>query len=106
MPAPGKRPDEPGPCDLVGAGAPWPTRTGLGVFAARGRRAGGQPRDPARPGSVRGLGRSPATGPASLPRGPGASRSWRWRSASRGRGRDRAERVGVSMAAECERPSR
>ena len=49
MPVPGKRPDEPGePYDLVGAGALWPIRAGLGVFAARRRRGWGSTRDSAR----------------------------------------------------------
>ena len=86
MSASGKRPDElrrrairltPGR-----PGRPGPAR---GVFAARGRRAGGRPRGPARPGSVRGFGSvagdrpgtttegARRTGePASGVRGPGA----------------------------------
>ena len=57
MPAPGKRPDEPGSRAIrLTPGRPGRPGPARGVFAARGRRAGGRPRDPARPGSARGFG--------------------------------------------------
>ena len=81
-PHPGSAPMSRGPRDPVDAGAPWPTRTGLGGVC--GAWATG-----------------PGAGPAPPPRGPGAPGSRR-----RGGGRDRAERVGLSIATQCERPSR
>ena len=87
MPAPGKYPDElrrrairltpdalacPGPAR--GCLRRVGDELGAGPEALRGR-------DPAG-----GLGRSPGTGPAPPPRGPGAPGSRRWRSAGRGRG--------------------
>ena len=57
MPAPGKRPDELGNRAIrLTPGRPGRPGPAWGVFAARGRRAGGRPRDPARPGSARGFG--------------------------------------------------
>ena len=57
MPAPRKRPDELGNRAIrLTPGRPGRPGPAWGVFAARGRRAGGQPRDPARPGSARGFG--------------------------------------------------
>ena len=86
-----------GPRDPVDAGAPWPTRTGLGVFAARGRRAGGRPRDPARPGSAGGFGSVAGDRPGTTTEG--ARRTGEPASGgprAGGGGRDRAERVGLS----------
>ena len=57
MPAPRKYPDEPGNRAIrLTPGRPGRPGPVQGVFQARGRRAGGQPRDPARPGSARGFG--------------------------------------------------
>ena len=57
MPAPGKYPDElKNRAIRLTPGRPGRPGPAWGVFAARGRRAGGQPRDPARPGSARGFG--------------------------------------------------
>ena len=90
-------PDEPGLCDRVDAGAPWPTRTGLGgVCGAWAKGPGAGPgilrgRDPAGGfGSVGGdrPGTTAEGGPAHRGAGVGGPRAG-------GGGRDRAERVGL-----------
>ena len=57
MPAPRKYPDELRRRAIrLTPGRPGRPGPAWGVFAARGRRAGGRPRDPARPGSARWFG--------------------------------------------------
>ena len=97
MPAPGKRPDEPGSRAIrLTPGRPGRPGPARGVFAARGRRAGGRPRDPARPGSGRGFGSVAGDRPGTTTEG--ARRTGEPASGSAragGGGRDRAERVGL-----------
>ena len=96
------------PRDRVDAGAPWPVPDRPGGCLRRvGDELGAGPetlrgRDPAGGfGSVAGDRPGTTTEGARRTRGAGVGGP-----RAGGGGRDRAERVGLSMAAECERPSR
>ena len=108
MPAPGKRPDEPGGRAIrLTPGRPDPSRTGLGGVCGAWATSWGPAPRPCAAGIRQGVRvgrRRPARhhhrgGPAHQGAGEGGPR------VEAGQ-RDPAERVGLSMAAQCERPSR
>lgn len=98
MPAPGKRPDELRRRAIrLTPGRPGRPGPAWGCLRRVGEGAGGQPRDPARPGSARGFGSVAGDRPGTTTdeaRRTGEPASGGPRAG--GGGRDRAERVGLS----------